>query len=80
MNPLGSKSFQFNGLDWQAVKRTAYRGLGGIVLALIPQLVSSDIHYTFIFGSHTIDYSVVVVVAGAAIVRAVEAWVKDNSV
>lgn len=80
MNPLGSKAFRFNGLDWQAVKRTAYRGLGGVVLALVPLFVSQDVHYTLEIGSHTIDYTVVVVVVGSAIVRAVEAWVKDNSI
>lgn len=79
MNPLGSQSFQFNGLDWQAVKRTVYRGLGGVLLALIPQLISSDVHYSVTIASHTIDYTVVIVVIGAAIVRAVEAWIKDNS-
>ncbi len=78
-NPLGSKPFSFNGLDWQAVKRTAYRGIGGVILALIPQLVSPDIHYTLTLAGHVIDYSVLVVVFGAAIVRAVEAWITDNS-
>ena len=79
MNLLGSKTFQFNGLDWQAIKRTAYRGIGGVVLALIPLFVSSDVHYSFAVGAHTVDYTVVVAVIGSAIVRAVEAWLTDNS-
>jgi len=79
MNPFGSQPFQFNGLDWQAVKRTIYRGIGGIVLAVIPPLISPSVHYTFTIQNHAVDYSWVVVIAGAAIVRAVEAYLSDNT-
>jgi|GEM_PF-4740362 len=79
MNILGSKAFQFNGLDWQAVKRTIYRGIGGIILAIIPPLTDPAVHYTLTIKNHTFDYSVIVVVIGSAIVRAVEAYLTDNS-
>lgn len=79
MNILGSKSFHFNGLDWQAVKRTIYRGAGGIILAVIPSLISPTVQYTVVIKNHTIDYSWVVVIIGTAIVRAVEAYLSDNS-
>lgn len=79
MNPLGSQPFQFNGLDWQAVKRTIYRGIGGIILAIIPPLTDPNVHYTLSIKSHVFDYSWLVVIAGAGIVRAAEAYMSDNS-
>jgi hypothetical protein len=79
MNPIGSKAFSFNGLDWQAIKRTAYRGIGGVVLTLVPQFISPNIHYSLTVVNHTIDYSLLVVIVGTSIVRAVEAFLKNNT-